>query len=106
MKEIKAAFAPQKLSAVTDALRKVPGYPGMTVMKAEAHAAPAPRAKTSIKDELKDSIPRVRIEIVAPDEVAEGLMEAIVAVVSTGAPGDSVVWMSDVERAAFVRKTV
>ncbi|WP_085315237.1 P-II family nitrogen regulator [Derxia lacustris] len=106
MKEIKAVFGPQRLAGVRDALRRAPGYPGMTVIKAEGHAAPSAQARHSIREELKDSLPRVRIEIVAPDEVAEGLFDTIVAVVSTGSPGDSVVWISDVERAAFVHKTV
>ncbi|WP_028310721.1 P-II family nitrogen regulator [Derxia gummosa] len=106
MKEINAVFGPQRLPTVRDALRRAPGYPGMTVFKAEGHAAPTPQARHSIKEELKDSLPRVRIEIIAPDEVAEGLFDTLVNAVSVGSPGDSVVWICDVERAAFVHKTV
>jgi len=106
MKEIKAVFGPQRLAGVRDALRRLPGYPGMTVTKAEGSMAPSAHARHTIKEELTDSIARVRIEIVAPDDVADALFDTIVAVVSAGTPGDSVVWISNVERAAFVHKTV
>jgi hypothetical protein len=32
------------------------------------------------------------------------IYDAVVASVSGGAPGESLVWMSDVQRASFVRK--
>ena len=58
-----------------------------------------------IKDELTDYTPKVRVEIVAPDEVAEVIFARITEVAQTGHYGDGLVWMVDVERAAFVFKT-
>lgn len=105
MKEIKAVIALQRLQALEDALRAVPAFPGMTVSRAERFPAPSPRVRSSIRHELTDHFARWRIEIVVPDEHADALYEAVVASVSSGPPGDSLVWVSDVGRASFVHKT-
>jgi nitrogen regulatory protein P-II 1 len=105
MKEIKAVLGPQKLVALHTALRAVPGFPGMTVSKAESYPAPSLRARASIRQELTDHVARWRIEMVVPDEAAGPLYDAVVACLSSGAPGDSMVWISDVVRASFVHKS-
>lgn len=106
MKEIKAVIGPQKLARLHATMRATPGFAGMTVSKAEGYAAPEPRARPTIKQELTDHVARVRIEMVVSEEAATGLYDAVVACLSSGPPGDSLVWMTDVERAAFVHKTV
>lgn len=106
MKEIKAVIVPQKLPQLHAAIRSVPGFAGMTVSKAEGYPPPEPRARPSIRQELTDHVARVRIELVVSEEAAPVLYEAVLASLSSGTPGDSMVWMTDVERAAFVHKTV
>ena len=107
MKEIKAVIRPNKLSVLRDALVALPGFPGMTVTKVEGCSAPSrhvpPRAK--IKDQLTDYSPKMRIEIVAPDEIAEMIFQRISEVAQTGHYGDGLVWITDVQRAAFIFKT-
>ena len=108
MKEIKAVIRPNKLAAMRDALVVLPGFPGMTVTKVEGCSAPARhvvRHRHSIKDELTDYSPKVRIEIVAPDEDAEAIFKCITDVAQTGHYGDGLVWMTDIEKATFVFKT-
>lgn len=107
MKEIKAIIRPNKLPVLRDALVALPGFPGMTVSKVEGCSAPSRHApvRVKIKDELTDYTPKVRIEIVAPDEVAEAIFQRITEVAQTGHYGDGLVWISDVERAAFIFKT-
>ena len=76
MKEIKAIIRPNKLSGLRDALIALPGFPGMTVSKVEGCSAPSRHiSRHNIKDELTDYTPKVRIEIVAPDEVEIMLFE-------------------------------
>jgi nitrogen regulatory protein P-II 1 len=77
MKEIKAIIRPNKLSILRDALVALPGFPGMTVSRVEGCSAPSRHvpAKVKIKDELTDYTAKVRIEIVAPDEVAEAIFQ-------------------------------
>jgi nitrogen regulatory protein P-II 1 len=106
MKEIKAVIRPNKLAALRDALVALPGFPGMTITKGEGCSAPNRHlVRNKIKDELTDYTPKIRIEIVAPDEVAESIFQCIVDVAQTGNYGDGLVWMVEVERAAFVFKT-
>jgi nitrogen regulatory protein P-II 1 len=105
MKEIKAIIRPNKLPALREALRDVPGFPGMTVSKAEGLSAPAKVAGgKSIKDELTDYTAKTRIEIVAPDELAEIIVDRIVTVANTGHIGDGLVWVTPIDRAVFVHK--
>lgn len=106
MKEIKAIIRPGKLGSLRDALVVMPGFPGMTVSKAEGCSAPSRHiARHNIKDELTDYTSKVRIEIVAPDEVAESLFQRIVEVAQTGHFGDGLVWVTPIEKVDFVFKT-
>lgn len=106
MKEIKAVIRPNKLAALRDALVALPGFPGMTVTKGEGCSAPARHlVRHSIKDELTDYTPKVRVEIVAPDDVAEAIFQCITHVAQTGHYGDGLVWMVDIEKVAFIFKT-
>ena len=107
MKEIKAVIRPNKLPALRDALLLLPGFPGMTVSKVEGCSANSRHAgKHTIKEELTDYTPKVRIEIVAPDEAAEAIFTRIKEIAQTGHYGDGIVWVTEVERAAFIFKTV
>jgi len=106
MKEIKAIIRPNKLAGLRDALIALPGFPGMTVSKVEGCSAPSRHVvRHNIKDELTDYTPKVRIEIVAPDEVAEAVFQRITEVAQTGHFGDGLVWITEVEKVAFIFKT-
>ena len=76
----------------------------MTVSKVEGCSAPTRANKASIKDELTDYSAKVRIEIVCHAEIAELLMEKIVAVCQTGQVGDGVVWCTPVPKSYFIAK--
>lgn len=107
MKEIKAVIRPNKLPALRDALMALPGFPGMTVTRVEGCSAPDRHTvRHSIKDELTDFTPKVRLEIVAPDDVAEAIFQRIVEVSTTGHFGDGLVWINDIVKAAFIFKTM
>ena len=104
MMEVKAVIRPNKLSALRSALLEIPDFPGMTVSKVEGCSAPTRANKASIKDELTDYSAKVRIEIVCHAEIAELLMEKIVAVCQTGQVGDGVVWCTPVPKSYFIAK--
>ncbi len=107
MKEIKAVIRPNRLAALREALIALPGFPGMTVTKVEGCSAPSRHVgKHTIKDELTDYSPKVRVEIVAPDDVAERIFQRITEVAQTGHYGDGLVWIADVEQVAFIFKTM
>lgn len=106
MREILAIIRPQKLPRLREVLRALPGFPGMTVTKAVGCGATVRHTPHSIKEVLTDFTDKVRIEIIAPDEIADLLVDHIVQVASTGQTGDGLVWVKDVQRAVFIRKTV
>ncbi len=106
MKEIKAIIRPNKLIALRDKLMLVEGFPGMNVTKVDGCSAPTRHTPGNLKEELIDFAPKVRIEIVAPDEVVDSLVECITQVAQTGQIGDGLVWVTDIDRATFIYKTV
>lgn len=106
MKEIKAIIRPNKLSALRDKLRDLPGFPGMTVSKAEGCTAPSRHVRGNFRDELTEYTPKTRIEILAPDEVADAIVDLIIQVAQSGQVGDGLVWVTEVTRASFIYKSM
>jgi len=106
MKEIKAIIRPAKLPALREKLRALPGFPGMTISKVEGCSAPSLHTPANLKDELTDYTPKIRIEIIAPDEVSESIVETIIHNAQIGQIGDGLVWVTDIDRAVFLYKTV
>ena len=105
MMEVKAVIRPNKLAALRVALLEMPEFPGMTVAKVEGCSASSKTNKSTIKDELTDYSAKVRIEIVCKAEIADALVEKIVAICQTGQIGDGVVWCTPVPKAFFIAKS-
>lgn len=106
MKEIKAVVRPNRLAALREALHRIPGFPGMTVARVEGCTMLAgSEASKKLKDQLTDYLPKVRIEIVASDEMAGIIADRLVELGRSGPAGDGLVWVTEVERAVFVYKT-
>ena len=106
MKEIKAIIRPNKLTMLRDRLRDIQGFPGMTVSRAEGCSAPSRHSPASHKEELTDYTPKIRIEIVCPDELADAVVDRITQVAQTGHIGDGLVWVTEITRAVFIHKTL
>lgn len=98
MKEIKAIVPPQRLPKIRSALRNIKGFPGMTVTKVEGCGHHVAKPSLGIREELTDYSPKVRIDMVAPDEQVEGILQILVEVGQTGQVGDGIVWVTPVER--------
>jgi nitrogen regulatory protein P-II 1 len=97
LKEVKAVIQPARLARVREAMRHVPGFPGMTVTTAEGCSAieNAP-ARETIRAELTDYSPKVRVEVVCADALAAPIVAAIHSATHTGQKGDGIVWVTDV----------
>ena len=106
MKEIKAIIRPTKLPLLREKFRSLAGFPGMTISKAEGCSAPSVHSPSNLKEELTDYTPKIRIEIVAPDEVCDSIVDTIVHNAQIGQIGDGLVWVTDIDRAVFLYKTV
>ena len=98
MKEIKAIVQPHRLAKIRSALRNIKGFPGMTVSKVEGCGHHMAKPNIGVREELTDYSPKVRIEIVAPEEMLEGLLQILVEVGHTGQAGDGIVWVTQVDR--------
>ena len=69
----------------------------MTIAHVEGCSAHAGEEKhDTLKEELTDFTRKVRIEIVAPDEMVAEVLRVIHASAHTGQTGDGVVWVTEV----------
>ena len=99
MKEIKAFIQPFMLGKVTNALEGIPEFPGMSVSDVRGFG----RGKIEKKVRIVEYVPKVKIEIVANDEMVDRIVETIQKYAHTGNMGDGKIFVSDVERAVRIR---
>ena len=103
MKLVTAIIKPHKVDDVKDAL-KTAGLHGMTVDEVKGFGRQG--GKTEIyrgAEYLVDLLPKVRIQTVVPDELADQVAEIIVNAARTGKIGDGKVWISSVDRIIRIR---
>ncbi|MDP3701141.1 MAG: P-II family nitrogen regulator [Hylemonella sp.] len=92
MMEIRAIVRPGRLPQLRDALRDIPNFPGLTLVKAEGFTAPASIGKRTVKEELIDYTPKIMVAVLADEDMAEEIRKAIIEACSTGQIGDGLVW--------------
>ncbi len=103
MKLITAIVKPFKLDDVKTALKEI-GVAGMTVSEAQGFGRQAGHTEVYRGAEYTvDFVPKVRIEVLAAETDADGVVEAIVNAARTGKIGDGKIWVSDVVRTVRVR---
>lgn len=103
MKLVTAIIKPHKVDDVKDAL-KAAGLHGMTVDEVKGFGRQG--GKTEIyrgAEYVVDLLPKVKIETVVPDEIAEQVADVIVEAARTGKIGDGKVWISPVEKIIRIR---
>jgi nitrogen regulatory protein P-II 1 len=97
MREIKAVIQPQRLSRLRSAFRRMQGFPGMTVVHAEGCSYhDGPESHDDVWSELTEFSPKVRIEIIAPEEKVVEILGIIHEICHTGQKGDGIAWVTDV----------
>jgi nitrogen regulatory protein P-II 1 len=103
MKLVTAIIKPHKLDDVKDAL-KAAGLHGMTVDEVKGFGRQG--GKTEIyrgAEYVVDLLPKVRVESVVPDELAEQVADIIVTAAHTGKIGDGKVWITTVDKVIRIR---
>ncbi len=103
MKLIKSIVRPNKVDDVKDALAKL-NISGMTVTEVRGHGKQ--KGHTAIyrgKEYNVSLLPKMEIEIVVADSVADEVVKAIVTAARTGEIGDGRVFVSPVEQAIRIR---
>ena len=103
MKKIEAIIKPYKLDEVKDALTGM-GVIGMTVSEVRGFGRQKGHTELYRGSEYTiDFLPKIRIELVVPDALAEKTLEAIAAAARTGSIGDGKVFVYPVETAVRIR---
>ncbi|KLE33935.1 P-II family nitrogen regulator [Aurantiacibacter luteus] len=103
MKKIEAIIKPFKLDEVKDALHEV-GVSGITVTEAKGFGRQKGHTELYRGAEyVVDFLPKVKLEIVVPDTLAEATVEAIAASAQTGRIGDGKIFVSDIQTAIRIR---
>lgn len=99
MIEIKAVIRPARLDILRTALRQMPEFPGMSVMKIDGCSAAWVEQSEpgSIKRDLLDYTPKVMVVMVAPEDAVERLCAIIHQVAHSGRVGDGLIWTTRVE---------
>ena len=77
---------------------------GMTVSEASGYGRQGGHTEVYRgADYQVDLVPKVRIEVVAPDELVEKVIDAVVQAARTGKIGDGKVWVTPVDSVIRVR---
>ncbi|MFF7964353.1 P-II family nitrogen regulator [Streptomyces sp. NPDC007903] len=103
MKLITAVVKPYRLDEVKSALRDL-GIDGLTVTEASGYGRQRGHTEVYRGAEYQvDLVPKVRLELVVEDAVAEEAIDTIVRAAHTGKIGDGKVWSVPVETVVRVR---
>ena len=103
MKLIIAIIKPFKLAEVRDALTPL-GVQGLTVSEVKGFGRQKGQTEIYRGAEYHVSfLPKVKIEVAVPSEIAEQVVEAIVKAAHTGKIGDGKIFVLDIERAVRIR---
>jgi nitrogen regulatory protein P-II 1 len=100
---VTAIVKPFALGEVTSALERL-GVLGMTVSEVQGYGRQ--KGHTEIyrgAEYTVDLIPKVRVDVVVADDVADRVVDAVVAAAHTGKIGDGKVWTTPVETVVRVR---
>jgi nitrogen regulatory protein P-II 1 len=103
MKKIEAIIKPFKLDEVRDRLSEI-GIQGMTVTEVKGFGRQKGHTELYRGAEyVVDFLPKIKIEIVAPDHMADTIVETIVSSAKTGRIGDGKIFVLPIDDAIRIR---
>ena len=103
MKLVEAIIKPFKLEEVKEALTKV-GIQGMTVEEVKGFGRQKGHTELYRGAEYSvDFLPKVKIQILVPDDAAAKVVQVITDSAKTGKIGDGKIFMSNVEEVIRIR---
>ncbi len=103
MHKIEAIIQPSKLDAVKDALVEA-GVSGITIFEARGHGRQ--KGHTEFyrgREYAVDLLPKIKLEIVVPDNLLEAVVQAIANTARTGRIGDGKIFISRIDEAIRIR---
>ena len=99
MKKMEAVIQPSKLDAVKEALHEI-GIQGMTVSEVRGHGRQKGHSEIYRGHEYTvDLLPKIKVEVVLPDTLAEQAVDAIVKAARSGKIGDGKIFLSRIDEA-------
>ena len=103
MKKIEAIIKPFKLDEVKEALQDI-GVQGITVTEAKGFGRQKGHTELYRGAEyVVDFLPKVKIEVVVEDDLADRTVEAIETAARTGRIGDGKIFVFAIEQAVRIR---
>jgi nitrogen regulatory protein P-II 1 len=103
MKKVEVIIKPFKLDDVKEALTSI-GIAGMTVSEVRGFGRQKGHTELYRGGEYTvDFLPKIKIEVVVPDSIADKVAEIVGAAAKTGSIGDGKIFVSTVETAIRIR---
>jgi len=103
MKKIEAIFKPFKLDEVREALSEI-GVSGLTVTEVKGFGRQKGHTELYRGAEyVVDFLPKVKIDVVVPDNLLDTAIDAIVKSARTGKIGDGKIFVSSVDQVIRIR---
>ncbi|MBA4492091.1 P-II family nitrogen regulator [Paracoccus sp. S1E-3] len=103
MKKIEAIIKPFKLDDVKEALQEV-GVQGLTVTEVKGFGRQKGHTELYRGAEyVVDFLPKIKVEMVLPDDQIDAAIEAIVSAARTEKIGDGKIFVSPVDQAIRIR---
>jgi len=103
MKKIEAIIRPFKLDEVKEALIEE-GIRGMTISEVRGYGRQKGHKEVYRGSEYQiDFVPKIKIEIVVVDEMAEKVIDVILNTAKTGQVGDGKIFISDIKDVIRIR---
>ncbi len=103
MTKVEAVIQTSKLDAVKNALQEI-GVEGMTVIEVRGHGRQ--KGHTEFyrgREYTVDLLPKIKMEMVLPDDLVEKAVQAISSAARTGKIGDGKIFLSRVDDAIRIR---
>jgi len=103
MKKVEAIIKPFKLDEVKEALQQI-SIQGLTVTEVKGFGRQKGHTELYRGAEyVVDFLPKIKLEIVIPDELVDQAIEAIVEAANTGRIGDGKIFVLPLEEAIRIR---
>jgi nitrogen regulatory protein P-II 1 len=103
VKKIEAIFKPFKLDEVREALSEI-GVSGLTVTEVKGFGRQKGHTELYRGAEyVVDFLPKVKVDVVVPDKLLEGAIDAIIKAARTGKIGDGKIFVSNVDQVIRIR---
>jgi nitrogen regulatory protein PII len=103
MKKVEAIIRPHLLEAVKDALQEV-NVVGMTISEVRGYGRQRGHTETYRGAEYQiEFIPKIKVEVVIPDDIEEFVVAAITKTARTGKFGDGKIFVTSLEDVVRIR---